>query len=220
MKRDQAIQEMIRIGRRMYRRGYIVAAEGNLSLRASTEEILVTASGVCKGELTAADIIALDTKGKIIAGDKRVSTEVAMHLEVYRQRPEVQAAIHAHPPYCIALMISGYSLDKPLLPEHVVLLGKVPKVPYARPSTGQVPRSIIPWIRRTDVLLLDRHGSLTVGSSLAEAFLKLEVLEHAAKVYWAALQVGAVRELPREEVRELLRLRQSTYGIRWPVIPF
>ncbi|NOX37517.1 MAG: class II aldolase/adducin family protein [Calditrichaeota bacterium] len=214
------VQEIIEIGRRMHQGGYIVGTEGNISVRVSPDEILITASGKRKGEMQPEDVVIVDANGQLRAGDGRVSTEVALHLEVYRQRSDVQAVIHAHPPYCIALMLSGRTLDVPILPESVILLGKVPRAKYARPSTRQVPDSIRPFIRQTDVVLLDRHGSLTVGQSLEEAFLKLEALEHAAKVYWMALQVGEVTPLPWEEVKALMELRQSTYGIHWPIIAF
>ena len=214
------VQEVIEIGRRMYRAGYIVGTEGNISVRLSTDAILITASGRRKGELQPEDVVLVDATGQLRSGEGRVSTEVALHLEVYRQRADVQAVIHAHPPYCIALMLSGRTLDVPILPESVILLGKVPCAAYARPSTPQVPDAIHSLIRQTDLILLDRHGSLTVGQSLQEAFVKLEVLEHTAKVYWMALQIGKVTPLPPEEVKALMEMRQTTYGINWPIIAF
>ncbi len=208
---EQVKQELIETGRKMYARGWIVAAEGNLSCRIAPDRILATASGVCKGEMGEDDLVLIDSNGLVLEGNRKPSTEIAMHLEVYRERPEVQAVVHAHPPYVLALSLTGINLDRPYLPESVLVLGKVPFVPYARPSTQQVAESIRPFIHQTDVLVLHRHGSLTVGKSLTGAFRKLEYLEHTAYVVWLARQVGHPNPMPAEEVREVLKLRKSVY---------
>ena len=143
-----------------------------------------------------------------------------MHLEVYRHRPDARAVLHAHPPICIALMLAGKGLDLPLLAENVVMMGKVPVAPYARPSTPEVPASIRTLIQLTDFLLLNRHGSLTIGASLQEAFYKLEMMEHTAQSYLAALQIGPVQSLPANEIKALNQLRVSRYQIPWRMIPF
>lgn len=220
MKYQEMVQEMIDIGYKLYERELIVATEGNFSARIVQNRILVTPGGLCKGELQPHDFLWVDLDSYRVPESLRVSTEILMHLEVYRQRPDVRAIIHAHPPYCIALMLAGHGLDKPILAENVILLGKVPVVPYARPSTRQVPEAIRPYIQETDCLLLDQHGSLTLGKSLKEAFYKLELMEHTAKSYLAALQVGTVQEIGREEIRHLMELRQNVYRIEWPIIPF
>lgn len=215
-----AAKEMVAIGKRLYENGLIIATEGNFSVRLDAQQILATPRGLCKGDLSTDDMVLVNISGKHLSGKRQVSTEIALHLEVYRQRQDVKACIHAHPPNCIALMLAGKQLDRPLLPEGVVLLGKVPTVPYARPSTQQVPQAIKPFIQQTDCLLLDRHGSLTVGGSLNEAYHKLELMEHTAAVYLKALTVGNVLELSREEVEALMALRERTYGLRHPIIPF
>ena len=213
-------EEMVLIGKRVYDKGLIVATEGNFSVRLDEERILATPRGVCKGELGVEDLTIIDTRGNHLEGARFVSTEIALHLEVYRQRKDVRAVVHAHPPHCIALMLSGKRLDKPILAENVILLGKVPVAPYACPSTEEVPASIRPFIPYTDCILLDHHGSLTVGGTLREAFYKLEMLEHSAKSYLYALQTGPVKELDREAIEKLMELRDKTYRIRWPIIPF
>lgn len=213
-------EEMIATGKRLYDRQLIVATEGNFALRIDDYRIMATPSGLCKGLLKSDDLVLINSDGKHLSGKHNVSTEIALHLEVFKQRPDIKACIHAHPPNCIALMLSGRKLDKPLLPESVLLLGKVPTAPYARPSTGLVPDSIRPYIQKTDCLLLDRHGSLTVGKSLNEAYHKLELMEHTAKCYIAALGVGEVAELTREEVDALMELREKTYRLSHPIIPF
>ena len=213
-------QEMIAIGKRLYDRQYIVATEGNFTCRIDDYRILATPSGLCKGELKTDDLVLINSNGKKLSGKHNVSTEIALHLEVFRQRPDVKACIHAHPTNCIALRLAGRKLDKPLLRESVLLLGKVPTASYARPSTSQVPESIRPFIKETDCILLDHHGSLTVGKSLSEAFHKLEVMDHTAKCYITALNMGEVAELARDEVNALMELREKTYHLDHPIIPF
>jgi L-fuculose-phosphate aldolase len=213
-------KEMVAVGRRLYERGLIVATEGNYSMRIDNYRLFATPKGFSKGELSVDDIVSIDMNGNRLTGKHDVSSEIALHLEVYRQRPEVQAVIHAHPPYCIALMLAGESLDKPLLAESVIMLGKVPTAKFALPSTIEVPQSILPYIRRTDCILLDCHGSLTVGNSLKEALDKLELMEHTAKSYLAALRIGPVKELPKEKIEALMELREKRYKINWPIIPF
>lgn len=212
--------EMVLIGRKLYAHGLIAASEGNFSVRLSEERILATPSGLCKGDLEPADLVIIDLQGNHLFGERRVSSEILMHLEAYRQRGDISAVIHAHPPLCVALMIAGKGLDQPILAENVILLGKIPVAPYARPSTRHVPESIRPYIVQTDCILLDHHGSLTVGKTLQEAFNKLELMEHSAKSYLNALQLGEVRLLDRDEIEELTRMRQKVYGISWPIIPF
>lgn len=213
-------KEMIVIGKRLYDRQLIVATEGNFAYRIDENRIVATPSGLCKGELKTDDLVLINSEGKKLSGKHNVSTEIALHLEVFRQRADVRACIHAHPTNCIALMLAGKKLDKPLLRESVLLLGKVPTAPYARPSTSQVPESIRPFIQKTDCILLDHHGSLTVGKSLNEAFQKLEVMEHTAECYITALNMGEATELVQDEVRALMELRERTYHLSHPIIPF
>lgn len=213
-------EEMVLIGKRLYDKGLIAATEGNFSVRLDEERILATPRGMCKAELGVEDLSIIDVRGNHLEGARYVSTEIALHLEVYRQRKDVRAVVHAHPPHCIALMLGGKQLDKPILAENVILLGKIPIAPYATPSTEEVPASIRDYITQTDCILLDHHGSLTVGRSLREAFYKLEMMEHSAKAYLLAMQIGQVRELSRDEIARLMELREKTYRIKWPIIPF
>ena len=218
--RAALIYDMIDIGRELYRKQLIVATEGNFSVRFGLGTILCTTGGVNKGFLTSSDLVMVNLRGEPLEGNSRPTSEIELHLEVYRNRPDINAVIHAHPAFCIALMLAGLKLDKPLSPESVLVLGKVPVAAYARPSTSQVAESIRPYIHKTDCILLDRHGSLTVGKTLTEALHKLEIMEKLAKVYLAAASTGNVLELDQFEVAELLQRRTSTYGISWPIISF
>ncbi len=213
-------KQLIETGKKMYQRGLIIATEGNISCRQKDGTILATASGVCKGEMQEADVVRIDTAGRVLAGDRLPSTEIKMHLEVYRQRPDVGAVVHAHPPYVVALSLIGFGWKKAYMPESAIMLGAVPVAPYARPSTGQVPESIREPIRQSDIVILERHGSLTVGQTLEEAYQKLEILEHTARVIWLALQVGQPEPLPPEEIEALMKLRETVYGLKYPIIHF
>lgn len=215
-----AEKKLIETGRKLYRKGLIAATEGNLSYKLSENQILTTRSGVCKGALKPEDLLIVDLEGQTQNSTKHPSTEIEMHLEVYRRRPDVRAIVHAHPPYVISLSLAGISLDKPYLPESVLLLGAVPTAKYGRPSTEQVPASIRPFIEKTDILILDRHGSLTIGKSFTEAFYKLEILENTAKIIWLATQIGSLQGMDKREVSEIMKLRKRVYGLEFPIMPY
>jgi L-fuculose-phosphate aldolase len=179
----RARRDVAEICRSMYERGYIVARDGNVSVRIGDKRILATPSGGRKGHLRPEAMVLCDSSGAPVRGETgRPSAELAMHVEVYRSRPDVTAVVHAHPPCAIAHTVVGVPLSDPLMPEVLCDLGEILTIPYTTPTTEQVPRAIREPIRKHDVLLLERHGSITVGATLAEAYDRLEILEHAAKV--------------------------------------
>jgi len=197
-------ETLVAVGRRMYERGLIASLDGNLSVRLDEAHLLVTPSGVCKGDLDPATLVVIDLEGRPVdpaAG--KPSSELAMHLEIYRQRPDVQAIVHAHPPTAVALTLAGISLAGGILPEVVATLGHIPTTEYGTPSSqrgAEVTRKIV---RNNDALLLARHGAVAVGSDLWDAFYKMETIEHLAKIVLAARQAAngaAVPELPTEEL--------------------
>ncbi len=202
---------LVEIGRRVWTRGYVAANDGNFSVRLSENRILTTPTGVSKGFMSTEMIVKVDAQGKVIEGSHRYkpSSELPMHLEVYRQRPDVQAVVHAHPPYATSFAVAGIPLDRCVLPEAVLTLGAVPVAPFALPSTEEVPLSIRELIRETDVILLENHGALTVGPDLLSAYFKMETLEHAAHIIWNALQLGKVNELSAENRDRLFDLREK-----------
>ncbi|MEJ2736470.1 MAG: class II aldolase/adducin family protein [Anaerolineae bacterium] len=206
-------REMVRVGRLMWERGYVAATDGNLSARLGANRLLVTASGLSKGFLSDEGLIVIDLEGEPVsayrARGKRPSSEIAMHLEVYRQRPDVKAVVHAHPPLATAFSIAGVSLARCVIPEVVVTLGGIPTAEYATPGTAEVPVSIRQAICDYDALILAHHGSLTVGSSLWEAYLRLEKVEHTAEITLAAQQLGQVRTLSPEAVEKLAEKRRE-----------
>jgi len=209
--------ELIEVGKILYQKNYITGTEGNLSIRISEDKILTTRSGVCKGELNSDDLVLVNHVGNPVESDLKPSTEFKMHLEVYRNRPDINAIVHAHPEFVISLSLAGHNFDKLYLPESVVILGNVPIAKYARPSTEQVPKSIKPYLQKTDIIILDRHGSLTYGKSLREAFYKTEILEKTAKIIWLSSRVSPLITLDPLEIKELLKLRDEVYGLDSPL---
>ncbi len=213
MTEHELRREMVRIGRLMWERGYVAATDGNLSARLGRDRILVTPSGASKGFLSADDLVVIRPDGEPLGGyrgrGRRPSSEIAMHLAVYEQRPDVWAVIHAHPPLAVAFSIAGESLARCVLPEVIVTLGAIPTTDYATPGTAEVPASIREAIAEYDALILAHHGTLTVGVTLWEAYLRLEKVEHTAQITLAARQLGRVNTLPPEAVDKLIAKRNT-----------
>lgn len=208
MQSEQSLkQELLLICRMLHQKNLIAGMDGNVSVKYGGH-LLTTPSGLNKGFLRMDQIIKVDWDGRVQEGDGEPTSEMAMHLEVYRLRPEVEAVIHAHPPLATAFSIAGVSLEDFILPEVVMSLGVVPTAAYATPTTSEVPESIQGLIERYDALILERHGALTVGQDLMDAYNKMEKLEHSALVILTALQLGRVRQLPPQEVEKLIQLRQ------------
>ncbi len=211
--------EVVRICRLLWEKGFVAASDGNVSVRLGQDRLLATPSGFSKGFLSASDVVLCNLEGhSVYSSYQRVercrpSSEILLHLEVYRQRPDVRAVVHAHPPIAIAFTIAGISLAQCVLPEVVVNLGRIPTTAYATPSTAEGPQVIRELIREHDAVILDRHGSVTVGESLFDAYMKLEKVEHLAQVTLAARQLGRVGLLPQEEVRKLVEMRRQKLGL-------
>ena len=199
---------ILECGRICYERGLMTSNDGNISIRLNPERLLITASGICKGRMDEEDLLIVDLDGNVrhSSKDRSPSSETPMHLEVYRQRPEIRAAIHAHPVFATALTVADQSFPDDILPEVALTLGKVPITAYATPSSHQDAEAIRPLIRDHDALLLRQHGSLTVGRDLNEALIHLERLEHVAEVFWRAQMLGNVRRIPPDELERLSRL--------------
>lgn len=207
-------RDMIRIAHRLAAQGFFPSTSGNLSVRLSAERVLITPSGVPKSRLHPEELLIIDLEGTVQEGMRglRPTTETPMHLEAYRQRPDIAAVVHAHPAAAVALTLAGISLEEPILPEVLLLLGPVPTTAYATPSSEENRRAIADLIRDHDVLLLARHGSLTVGRSLDEAAQRLEVLEHAAHTLLWAHMLGSVSPLPAEALNKLAAVREAYLG--------
>jgi len=203
-------QQMLDIGKRIWTRGYVASNDGNMSVRLNGDTILTTPTGVSKGFMTTEMILKVDMEGNLLTPGKhfRPSSEVKMHLEVYRQREDVNSVIHAHPPYCTSFAVAGIPLNKCVLPEAVLTLGAVPIAPYGTPSTQEIPDSIKPFLPECDAILLANHGALTFGVDLISAYHRMETLEHSAHIVFISIQLGNVNMIPPDEVDKLMEVRE------------
>jgi L-fuculose-phosphate aldolase len=214
--REQSLrEEMVSLGRLMYERGYVVANDGNLSARLDDEHVLCTPSGLCKAMMTTEQMIVVDMEGhkvgRVTAANRDLvpTSEVFMHLEVYRQRHDVQAVVHAHPPTTVALSIAGISLADCMLPEVIVKLGLVPTTQYATPGSIENVAAIRDLIVTHDGIILQRHGAIAAGPCLLEAYMRLEAIEHIAKITVVLEQLGRGEPLPPDQVEKLLAQRRK-----------
>jgi L-fuculose-phosphate aldolase len=203
----EAKKEIIETGKKIYAKGYAVASEGNMSIRIGNNRILVTPGGKNKGELETSDLVVVDFKGKRFSGDLKPSSELLMHLFVYQRRKDVRAAVHAHPPYSVAFACAHLPLAQSLLPEVVMFLGRIPLTAYATPGTEEVPLSLSPFIEKHNAFLLENHGVLTLGKDISEAYSRLEMMEHLAKVNLLCKILGRTQELSREALSKLEQLK-------------
>ena len=194
-------------GRWMYEREYIVACEGNLSVRLDEERVLTTPTCMNKGMLTPDDLVVIDLEGRHVAGDRKASSELAMHLLFYRMRPDVHAICHAHPATATGFAVAGRALDQALLPEVIVGMGQIPLVKYGTPGTPELSEAIEPYVPHYDALLLANHGAVTCGSDLITAFFRMETIEHFAKITLAAEMAGTPTLLSSREVAKLIAAR-------------
>src|SRR6188472_3452543 len=212
---SQLRADIVEVGRRMYARGYTASNDGNISVRLGGDRLLMTPKSVCKGFMDPAMMCITDLDGKKLAGERDPSSEMQMHLEVYRQRADVTAVVHAHPPVATAFAVAGIPLDRAVLAEVVTTLGSVPIADYATPSTKELPEAVRKYVKAHDGMLLANHGALTLGVDLFAAYYKLETIEHFAKISLVARLLGGERVLTKQEVERLQGLRDH-YGITAP----
>ncbi len=196
-------QEICQICHLLYERGYVVSNDGNVSARTERGTILVTPSGVGKGRMTPDMLVETDLDGNILSGDRHPSSESKMHWMVYRERPDVMAVVHAHPPLSTAFAICRRPLKERYLAEMVVGLGEVPVTEFAMLSTEEVPNSVKPFVQDHSAVLLANHGALTWGPSLLSAFDRIETVEQTAKVYYYVSQLGGGVEMTQDQADTL-----------------
>lgn len=204
MARYESVREEIcRVCHLLYDRGYVVSNDGNVSARVEEDRVLITPSGVGKGRVTPDMLVLCDLEGRILEGDRHPSSESGMHLMVYRERPDVRAVVHAHPPFSTARAICRRPLTERYLAEMILGLGEVPVTEFAMPSTAEVPDSVRPFVRTHSAVLLANHGSLAWGSDLLSAFDRLEVMEQTAKVCFLVERMGGGTEISQERAETL-----------------
>ncbi len=210
MNEVQARQAIVDAGTVLYKQGYVVSNDGNISVRISPDTIVVTPTGVSKGDMNPDMMVVMDLDGNVISkGLRGPSSEVKMHLRVYRENPDITAVVHAHPIYATSFAIAGVPLDKPILSEAMLQVGVVPVAHYAKPGTTDVPDSIAPFVKDYAAVMLSNHGVLTWGSDLEQALARMEVVENYAKVTLVVNQIGSERGLSQDQVDGLASIRQN-----------
>jgi L-fuculose-phosphate aldolase len=207
-------QDILEVGRRLWQRGYVAANDGNISIRVAENEILTTPTEVSKGFMSADELVKVDLDGHVLDGSRKPSSELPLHLVVYRERVDVCAVVHAHPPVATGFAAARVSLDDPLVTEVVLALGGIPLTEYATPGTEGVPDRVRPYLQDYDVFLLANHGVLAVGPDVYAAYFRLESGEHFARINFVARQLGGGRVLPPDQVAELMAIRSRSELVR------
>jgi L-fuculose-phosphate aldolase len=202
-REQQLRQEMVGFCHWLSRLGYTPGTSGNLSVRLAPERILVTPTGISKGLVKTSDMVIVDLSGRLLNGTRNVTTEISMHLAVYKGRPDTTAVVHAHPATATAFACSGRALDEMLCQEAAMTLGCVPLARYATTGTQEVAVSLRPYLEKHDAILLANHGVITYGCSLVEAFMRMETVEHIAQVTLLAHQLGTPHLLSTDQLIEL-----------------
>ena len=200
-------KQLARFGKWLYRLGFVPGTAGNLSVRLSDDRILATPTGMSKFLLKPADMVLVDMNGRKVCESRNVTSEIGMHLAIYRQRPDVLAVVHAHPPVATGFASCGLGLEEPLCSEVVMALGSVPLAPYATTGTDDVASSIQPLMVDHDAVLLANHGVVTAGDTLQNAFMRMETVEHYAHICLAARQIGCPRPLSQDHLEQLTHAR-------------
>jgi L-fuculose-phosphate aldolase len=199
---------LVRFSHAVYSKGWVANHDGNLTVRLSSNRFLATPTSVSKGDVSGSWLIVVDTDGKRVAGDRNPFSELALHLAAYDVRPDVQAVIHAHSPYATAFAVAGRGLDRPIIAEAVISLGaRVPLASFALPGTLEYTGPVRDLLLSYDAILLENHGVLSVGDSLEQAFLRMELVEHLARIETTAAQIGPVQYLDRKTVDAMLQKR-------------
>lgn len=207
-------EEIVKVCHLVYQNKFVAAYDGNISALTENNSVMITRSGICKGEVRISDIIETDLNGHKISGEGKISTENKLHLYIYNKRKDAKAVVHCHPVFATALgLVEKKYLDN-FFPEVFLTLGKIPVCDYATPSTQAVTDSIAEYIETSNALILKNHGAVTIGNSVMDAYYKMEKLEHAAKTILFAKLLGNPRKLSDEDINKLLAIAESTYGIK------
>ena len=207
-------EDIVRYGKCLYERGFIAATDGNISVRLDAERLLVTPTCMCKGMMEPDDLVITDLDGRKIEGDRNVSSEVAMHVLIYRMRPEVHGIVHAHPPTATGFAAAHVALDEPLISEVVLTIGAVPLAEYACPGTPGLSESLRPLIPNHKAILMANHGVVAYGDDLEQAFMHMETVEHFAKIALVARTLGQPKVIAPEEVQKLEAIRAQLEAAR------
>jgi L-fuculose-phosphate aldolase len=210
MSEAELRQKIVEAGRRLHARFFVASNDGNISARLNDREFLITPTTVNKGDMSPEQLLKIDAEGKVLSGALRPTSEMKMHLAVFRKRPDVQAIVHAHPPAATGFAACRIRLDQDvILPEVVFGLGRIGFAEYGTPTTEDVPRAVEKEIPECEALLLANHGALTVGQDVLQAFYRMEVLEMYARVRLVTKILGEPKALSEAQVRELMQVREK-----------
>ena len=200
---------------KMWQLGWVAANDGNVSVKLPNGNFLCTPTGISKSFITPEKLVIVNDKLEVIEGAPgyKPSSEMKMHMRCYRERPDVGAVVHAHPPTATGYAVAGKSMDEYSMIETVIAIGSIPLTPYGTPSTDEVPEAITPYLPNHDVMLLQNHGALTVGCDLITAYYRMETLELYAKISLTAHLLGGAQEIEKPQIDKLMDLRENYYKV-------
>ncbi len=211
----QIKEQMCDIGRRIWLKGFCAGNEGNHSYRIGENRVICTPSGISKGNLKPEDLCIVDLEGKQVSGKRKRTSEILLHLAIYKARPDVKAVVHSHPPHATAFAIANVDLPTCIHPEAEVFLGAVKTAKYVTPGDMRLGESILPYVKDSNTILLQNHGTVTFDVDLESAYYKLEIVDAYARILLLAKQIGSIRPLDSAEMKELLDLKVR-FGINEP----
>jgi len=203
----QIREQIVRYGRMLHERGFVAATDGNLSVRLSENRILSTPTCMSKGRMRTSDLVIVDMEGRLLSGKRKVSSEIGMHLLIYRLRPDVKGIVHAHPPTATGFAAAGVALNQPLVCEVVIGLGSIPLAKYGTPGTAELTDALQPLVPGFDAILMSNHGVVAYGTDLEQAYMKMETVEHFARIALVTHQLGHQEPLGPTELEKLVVVR-------------
>ena len=209
-------EEIVRYGRMLHEHGFVAAMDGNLSVRLKEDRVLVTPTCVSKGAMRPADMVIVDMDGKKVVGRRNVTSEIGMHLLIYRTRPDIQAIVHAHPPTATGFAAAGIPLTEPLVCEVVMGLGCIPLARYGTPGTSELAQTLEPFVPEYDAILMSNHGVVAYGDTLEHAYMKMETVEHFAQIALVTHLLGRQQPLSGVDIEKLLLARTKYFGGKMP----
>jgi L-fuculose-phosphate aldolase len=206
-------REIVETGKRLHQSGFIAACDGNLSVRLDKKRVLVTPTGMSKGAMRASDLVIVDMSGRKLKGRREMTSEIGMHLMIYRMRPDVRGIVHAHPRTATGFAAAGMALNQPLVCEVVIGLGQIPLAPYGTPGTPELAKTLEPLVPQYDAILMANHGVVTYGSDLQSAYMKMETVEHFAQIALVTHILGKQQLLACADLEKLVLARSKYAGV-------
>jgi L-fuculose-phosphate aldolase len=207
-------EEIVHYGRMLHERCFVAAMDGNLSVRLDRDRILVTPTCVSKGAMRPSDMVVVNAEGQKVSGRRSVTSEIGMHLLIYRTRPDVKAIVHAHPPTATGFAAAGMALTEPLVCEVVMGLGCIPLARYGTPGTSELAQTLEPFVPKYDAILMSNHGVVTYGDTLEHAYMKMETVEHFAQIALVTHLLGRQQPLKAGEIEKLMLARNRYFGAK------